>query len=74
MIDHSSNVAEFLPKELFSNKSLVSQLLFVHQRTTAEGITEGTIAKRKAKGKGDIVTETGESAAGLDFTSGQKQV
>jgi len=77
MLDHSGGVGQLLYSavpELFENKSLISQMLFIHQRTTAEGISAETIAGRKAKGKGDIVTETGESAAGLDFTKGQDAV
>jgi DNA repair protein RadC len=76
-IQASSEVGQMINSvfpEFFNNKTLASQALFIHQRTTGQGITEETITKRLAKGKGEILTETGESVAGLDFTSGQKTV
>ena len=66
MLGHSSEVGKLIfssAPELFGNKSLISQLLFIHQRTTAEGVS-----------KEKYITETGESAIGKEFTRGQATV
>jgi len=66
MLGHSSEVGKLIfsaAPQLFGNKSLISQLLFIHQRTTAEGVS-----------KDKYITETGESAIGKEFTRGQATV
>ena len=68
MIKHSLNVAELLPASLSKNKSLFTEMLFMHRRTNLEGYSKESKANRLAEGKKDIITETGESVAGLDIT------
>ena len=67
-IKHSLNVAELLPVSLSKNKSLFTEMLFMHRRTNLEGYSKESKTKRLAEGKKDIITETGESVAGLDIT------
>ena len=68
MIKHSLNVAELLPASLSKNKSLFTEMLFMHFRTNLEGYSKESRMQRYREGKEDIISETGESVAGSDIT------
>ena len=72
-VDHSIEFSKLLPKEITKNLSFFDQIIFLHQRTTFENVTQKTQEKRVEIGKGEIVGEDGKVITNERFTKGRSR-